>query len=295
MEKILKIYKKPIDEKKVKENIIKIKNTLKDNFNSDTLKNIFGLIDLTSLNTTDGSQKGQYLCEKVNNFEKEYQGFPNVAAICVYPTLVKTIKDNLKIDSVKIASVTAGFPSAQTYLAIKVVESRMAVDFGADEIDIVMPVGKFLEKEYRDVFVEISVNKEAVGEVHVKTILETGALPTLDDVRLASIIAMEARSDFIKTSTGKMEPAATPEAFYVMCDAIRDFYQNTGKKIGIKPAGGISTAHDALLYYSIVDNVLGKDWLNPELFRIGASRLANNLLTEIQRLENGTDKTVSYF
>lgn len=295
MDKILDVYKKDVSQLAVGDEIERLRKDIPKLKTIDNLKTIFSLIDLTTLNTTDSESIGLKFCENVNNFQKKYPNMPDVAAICVYPTLVETIKKNLKKENINIASVTAGFPSSQTFLAIKAVESRMAVAHGADEIDIVISVGTFHEKNYKKVFSEIAVIKEAVGDTHVKVILETGALKSLNDIRIASIIAMEAGGDFIKTSTGKIEISATPEAMYVMTEAINDYYSKTKKKIGIKPAGGIATTDDALLYFAIVKNNLGDDWLNNKLFRIGASRLANNLIRDIQKLETGKEEEVKYF
>lgn len=255
---------------------------------TETLKTLFSLIDLTSLNSTDNLEKISGMLEKVNSFHKQYKNIPNVAAICVYPPFVNYLKQENKA-AVKIASVGAGFPSSQTFIDIKLSETAMIAEEGADEIDIVISLGKFLEGDYETVFSELQLIRETVEDVHLKTILESGVLHNNQLVWDASILAMEAGSDFIKTSTGKMDPAATPDAFYIMCKAIAAFYKETGKKIGIKPAGGISTSSEALVYYTIVKKILGKDWLNSELFRIGASRLANNLLSDI------TGEEVSYF
>lgn len=295
MEEILDIYQKKIDAAEVEAQLKKIKEDSKNLHNTETLKKIFNLLDLTSLNHTDSNSVGEEMATKVNGFKEKFPNMPNVAAICVYPTLVEVVRETLEAKGVKIASVTAGFPSSQTFASIKTVESKMAVDKGADEIDIVISVGTFLEEDYKEVFTEIGVIKEAVQEVHVKVILESGSLPTLDHVRVASLLSMEARADFIKTSTGKTSPAATPEAVYVMTEAIKDFYDKTGKKVGIKPAGGVSTAEDALYYYNIVKHNLGEEWLNNELFRIGASRLANNILAEIVKLESGQEMEIAYF
>lgn len=295
MEDILKIYHKDIDNNVVAAELKKIKEDSKELLNAETLKKIFNLLDLTSLNTTDGDSVGVEMAEKVNKFREKFPNMPNVAAICVYPTLVEPVRETLEDENVKIASVTAGFPSSQTFLAIKAVESKMAIEKGADEIDIVISVGAFLEEQYKQVFTEVGVIKEAAKEHHVKVILETGVLPTLNHVRIASMISMEAGADFIKTSTGKLNPAATPEAVFVMVNAIKDFYEKTGIKVGIKPAGGVATAEDAVFYYNIVKTVLGEDWLNNKLFRIGASRLANNILSEIVFLESGQKIEVNYF
>lgn len=279
-----------VDEKEVERNLIKIKEIAKSREkDAEVLKKCFSLIDLTTLNSTDGEERGRQFAEKVSGFNKQFPDLKNVAAICVYPTLVTTVKENLTAKNVKIASVAAGFPSSQTFIDIKLSECQMAIEFGADELDVVISLGAFLEGDYFTVFSELQQIKDVADETHVKVILETGALPTLQDIKLASFLAMEAGADFIKTSTGKLEPAATPEAMYVMCEAIKEFHEKTGKKVGVKPAGGVAKTGDATLYYSIVEQVLGNEWLNPELFRLGASRLANTLLTDI------TGKEVSYF
>ncbi|MFH2096495.1 MAG: deoxyribose-phosphate aldolase [Bacteroidota bacterium] len=295
MEDFLKLYSRTIDSGEVTKQLDRIRQECTGLMTTENLKKIFSLIDLTTLNTTDTRGRVEEFCDKINGFNGKFPNMPNVAAICIYPSLVETARKNLDVEEVKIASVSAGFPSSQTFLAIKVVESRMAVEKGADEIDIVIPVGTFLEENYKEVFTEIGVIKQGVDKIHVKVILETGALPSLDHVRLASIISMEAGADFIKTSTGKLDPPATPEAVYVMADAIRDFYSRTNKKIGIKPAGGIVAPEDALLYYAIVKDILGNDWLTPELFRLGASRLANNLLSAIVKIESDREMTIEYF
>lgn len=279
-----------VDEQVVEKNLIEIKAIAKSHEkNSEVLKKCFSLIDLTTLNSTDGDEKGRQFAEKVSGFSTQFPTLNNVAAICVYPTLIATVKANLTAKNVKIASVAAGFPSSQTFIDIKLSECQMAIEVGADELDVVISLGAFLEGDYFTVYSELQQIKDVADETHVKVILETGALPTLQDIKLASFLAMEAGADFIKTSTGKLEPAATPEAMYVMCEAIKEFHEKTGKKVGIKPAGGVAKTSDATYYYSIVEQVLGDEWLNPQLFRLGASRLANTLLTDI------TGKEVSYF
>lgn len=260
----------------------------------NVLKQIFNFIDLTSLNTTDYDDKIKTMVEKVNHFNEHYPDCPNVAAICVYPNFVKTVKQNLKANDVRIAAVSAGFPSSQTFLAVKLAETSIAVEKGADDIDIVMSVGKFINKEIQDVANEISLIKSACGKAHLKVILESGALPNEEAIYTASILSMEAGADFVKTSTGKQEPAATYEAVYIMVNAIKDYYKKTGRMVGIKPAGGIVTVKQALVYYSIVKNVLGDKWLNNHYFRIGASRLANNLLTRMNELK-GIKEEAKYF
>jgi len=246
-------------------------------------------IDLTTLNSTDNHIQGEKFAMNVSRFQDEFPGLPNVAAICVYPSLVESVKKNLKAPGVKLASVCAGFPSSQTFLDIKLMEIKMAIAKGATEIDIVLNLGDFLSGDDAAVIQEISMLKRACGEVHLKVILETGALKSPTKIWQASLLAMQAGADFIKTSTGKLEPAATPEAAWVMCTSIKNYYEKTNKKVGFKAAGGIVEPADALIYLAIVKEVLGDEWLNNKLFRIGASRLANNLLTAI----NG--ESVVYF
>jgi deoxyribose-phosphate aldolase len=263
--------------------------------NPESLKLMFSLVDLTTLNTDDTGSKVKSLCEKMNQFPDRFPGYPLVKAICVYPTLVPVVKKNLKVKEVNIASVAAGFPSAQTFSEIKQWESRKAVEAGANEIDIVLSVGKFLENELDYLSGEIRQIKQAIEKAKLKVILETGLLPDPAAIYRASMISMESGADFIKTSTGKIQPAATPEAVLVMCHAIKAFYKRSNRKVGIKPAGGISTAEQALAYASIVKGVLGEEWLDPGLFRIGASRLANDLLSEITSMETGKPQVDAYF
>ena len=246
-------------------------------------------IDLTTLNSTDSHIQGEKFARNVSGFSKEFPGLANVAAICVYPTLVESVRKNLHAPDVQLAAVAAGFPSSQTFLEVKVQEIEMAVERGATEIDIVLNLGNFLSEDYSTVIQEITILKRACGSAHLKVILETGALKSPAKIWKASIMAMQSGADFIKTSTGKLEPAATPEAAWVMCSAIKNYYEKTGKKVGFKAAGGIVETADALKYISIVKEVLGDEWLNNKLFRIGASRLANNLLTSIM------GKSVAYF
>ncbi len=295
MQDVLKIYEKNINIDNIRKEIELLKKDLKNQKTVDNLKKLFSFIDLTTLNTIDSEKTGITLCNKVNDLQKTYRGIPDIAAICVYPILTETVKRHLKNKNIKIASVSAGFPSSQTFPAIKVVESRMVVEKGADEIDIVLSVGKFIEKKYKDVYMEIAIIKEAVPGTHVKVILETGELPDFDSIRTASIISMEAGADFIKTSTGKTGVSATPEAVYIMTQAIGDYYNITKRKVGIKPAGGISSTDDALLYMAIIKKNLGEEWLNNKLFRIGASRLANSLLQDIVRLETNKEVNIQYF
>ncbi len=282
-------YSLEVNPSVVSQKLETIKAGMQANMLPDVYTKCFSSIDLTTLNATDTLQKGEKMAKLVSRFSDTFKGLPNVAAICVYPSLVNVVRRNLKADGVKIASVAAGFPASQTFIDVKISECVMAVDNGADEVDIVISLGSFLSGDYDTVAAEIEQMKDAIGDAHLKVILETGVLPDLNAIRLASLLAMEAGADFIKTSTGKLEPAATPEAALVMVEAIYDYYKETGVKVGFKPAGGIVTTDDAVLYYSIVQSVLGDEWLTPELFRIGASRLANNLLTDI------TGLTAQYF
>jgi deoxyribose-phosphate aldolase len=266
----------------------------KELYSIGNLKTLFGLIDLTSLNSTDTEENIMNMCLKVNGFNKQYPDIPNVAAICIYPSLVNIVRKTLKSPGVKIVSVSAGFPSSQTFTEIKKRETIMALEAGADEIDIVISLGKFLSGKEKEVSSEIYQIKKIMGNHPLKVILETGALNP-HQISKASILAMESGADFIKTSTGKLQPAATTEAFRIMAESIRDFATKTGRKTGIKPAGGISTEKQAVKYLEIVKEVLGENWITPDLFRIGASRLANNILKEISLLENPGKEVVPYF
>lgn len=256
---------------------------------SEIYEIILSSIDLTTLNPDDTLERAEKLALKVDRFHEKFPELPNVAAVCVYPTLIETVRKNLLVPEVKIASVSGGFPSSMTFLEVKELETKLVVNKGADEIDIVLSVGEFLSGNYIEVVNEISVLKKICGKVILKVILETGALKTFENIWKASFLAMQAGADFIKTSTGKIELAATPEAAWVMCNAIKAYYEKTGRKVGFKAAGGIAESAEALKYLAIVQDVLGSEWLNNRLFRIGASRLANNLLTSIK------GKTITYF
>jgi len=278
--KILSELKLSVDPDELKQQLERSEATIPAGNNKELLKQIFGLIDLTTLSEQDNIENVSQLCDKVNQLAEAYPEMPSVAAICVYPELVSVVKERLDNPLISIASVGGGFPASQTFTNIKVMEIEQAIQQGAEEIDIVMPVGKFLMNDLDYVAYEIQVIKERVGPVHLKVILETGSLNDFSLIRKASLLAIEAGADFIKTSTGKISPGATPEAMAIMCCAIRDYYNRTGKKIGIKPAGGISDTRTALLYFHIVKEILGEEWLNSERFRIGASRLANRILGE---------------
>ncbi|MDA3819219.1 MAG: deoxyribose-phosphate aldolase [Candidatus Delongbacteria bacterium] len=268
---------------------IKIASSKFSSSDNILLKRIFSLNDLTSLNTQDNEEKIRAMVFKVNGLKSVYPDMPDVAAICIYPPFVKTAKNNLSRKHINIAAVSGGFPSSQTYLSVKLAESEIAVNNGADELDIVLSLGKFFSDDYTFCSTEINLIKKAIAPSHLKVILESGLMDNLSDVYNASMLALKAGADFIKTSTGKDKKSADPVSVYVMCQAIKDHYEETGFKAGIKPAGGISTPDDAITYYAVVSHVLGEEWLNNKLFRIGASRLANNLLTVIE------GKEVNYF
>ena len=259
-----------------------IENKVTENNTEEVKKLLFNCIDLTTLNSTDSDESVMKFTEKVNKFDDEFPDLKNVAAICVYPNFAEVVKNTLDVDGINIACVSAGFPSSQTFIEVKIAETAMALMEGADEIDIVISIGKFLSGDYETMCEEIQELKDTCKERHLKVILETGALKTASNIKKASILSMYSGADFIKTSTGKQQPAATPEAAYVMCEAIKEYYEKTGNKIGFKPAGGINTVNDALIYYTIVKEILGEEWLNNKLFRLGTSRLANLLLSEIK-------------
>lgn len=256
---------------------------------NDTLevkKFLFGSIELTTLKTTDSDESVLAFTERVNQFDSTYPALPHVATICVYPCFAKVVNESLEVDGVEIACVSGSFPSSQALIEVKVAETALAVKDGATEIDIVMPVGKFLSGDYEGVADEISELKQTCGEnVAMKVILETGDIVTASNIKKASILSMYAGADYIKTSTGKEKISATPEAAYVMCQAIKEYYDETGIQIGFKPAGGINTPMDAVIYYTIVKEVLGEKWLTNKWFRMGTSRLANLLLSEIEGKE----------
>ncbi|MCC8144250.1 MAG: deoxyribose-phosphate aldolase [Tannerellaceae bacterium] len=253
----------------------------KENFTPEVLKTIHGCIDLTSLTSIDTKETIWQLTDRVNDYEGARPDVPNVAAICTYPLFVDTVKQALTAQDVKIATVAAGFPSSQTFTEVKVVEVALAVMAGADEIDVVINLGYFLEENYDDLSEELQEIKDSCREAKLKVILETGALSTPENIHKAAIIALYSGADFLKTSTGKGYPGATPETVYILCQVLKKYHSITGKKIGIKVSGGVKTAEDAVVYYTIVKEVLGKEWLNKDLFRIGASGLLNDIETRL--------------
>lgn len=282
-EQALSKYNTDIDDAAVKAAVRDIIATkVMENDTLEVKKFLFGSIELTTLKTEDSETSVMAFTERVNAFDNEYPDMPHVATVCVYPCFAEIVKDTLEVEGVEIACVSGSFPSSQARIEVKVAETSLAVADGATEIDIVMPVGKFLSGDYEGMCEDITELKSACGEnVAMKVILETGDIKTASNIKKASILAMYAGADYIKTSTGKEKISATPEAAYVMCQAIKEYYEETGIQIGFKPAGGINTVMDAVTYYTIVKEVLGEKWLTNKWFRLGTSRLANLLLSEI--------------
>lgn len=255
---------------------------LEENRNPDVYKKIFNSIDLTTLKTTDSQQSVAKFTERVNSFEEDYGDLPPVAAICVYPNFVPVVRTTLDVSSVGVAAVAGAFPTSQSFIEVKVAEIGLAVEAGADEIDVVLNVGDFFDGDYESVCDDLDEMKHSCRSARMKVILETGALKTARNIRDASVLALYSGADFLKTSTGKEYPGASLDACYVMCQCIREYYEKTGRAVGFKAAGGVSTTEDVLKYYTIVKTVLGEKWADSnELFRIGASRLANALLSDI--------------
>lgn len=254
---------------------------LKENMNEEVYKFLFNCIDLTTLRSTDSPRSVADFVERVNDFDNEHPEMKNVAAICVYPNFSQVVRTVLEVSDVDIACVAGCFPSSQSFLEVKVAEVALAVEGGADEIDIVLNLGNFLDGDYEEVCDEISELKHSCREARLKVILEAGALKTASNIKAASILSMYSGADFIKTSTGKEYPGADLQAAYVMCQCIKEYFEKTGRMVGFKPAGGVRTPEEAVSYYCIVKEVLGEQWLTNEYFRIGASGLANNLLSAI--------------
>ena len=271
------------------------KRSVKKESKLTALKMALSMIDLTTLEGKDSPGKVKQLCYKAAHLHDQFPGLPAVAAICVYPTMVAVAKNELEGTGIKTAAVATGFPSGMTSQDVKLDEVRKVVNHGADEVDMVISRGHFLKGDYQYVYDEIAAVKEACGNAELKVILETGELQTLDKVRRASDLAMEAGADFIKTSTGKVKPAATPPVVLVMLEAIRDFYYRTGRRVGMKPAGGIGTAKQAIQYLVMLRETLGQDWLTPDLYRIGASSLANDILMQIMKQTTGVYQSINYF
>lgn len=281
-EEALAKYNCKLNDEEVKAAVKKIiAEKVPENDTPEVKKFLMGSVELTTLKTTDSDESVMAFTERVNQFDETYPDLPHVATICVYPCFAKTVSETLEVEGVEIACVSGSFPSSQALIEVKVAETALAVKDGATEIDIVMSVGKFLSGDYETVCDEISELKQVCGDKKMKVILETGCLKTASNIKKASILSMYAGADYIKTSTGKLEPAATPEAAYVMCQAIKEYYDETGIQIGFKPAGGLNTVMDAVIMYTIVKEVLGEKWLTNQWFRMGTSRLANLLLSEV--------------
>ncbi len=281
-EKALSLYHCDLSDDEVREAVRRIiAEKVHENDTIEVKKFLMGSVELTTLKTTDSEDSVLAFTERVNQFDEQYPELPHVATICVYPCFAKTVSEALEVDGVEIACVSGSFPSSQALIEVKVAETALALKDGATEIDIVMPVGKFLSGNYEEVADDISELKQVCGDRKMKVILETGCLKTASNIKKASILAMYAGADYIKTSTGKLEPAATPEAAYVMCQAIKEYYEKTGIQIGFKPAGGLNSVMDAVTMYTIVKEVLGEQWLTNQWFRMGTSRLANQLLSEV--------------
>ena len=281
-EQALSQYNLNISEAEVAAAVKKIiEEKVPENDTVEVKKFLMGSVELTTLKTTDSEESVLAFTEKVNKFYHAYPDLPHVATICVYPCFAEIVSQSLEVEGVEVACVSGSFPSSQAVLEVKVAETALALKDGATEIDIVMSVGKYLSGDYETVCDEIAELKCVCGDKKMKVILESGLLPSPADIKRASILAMYAGADYIKTSTGKEKPAATPEAAYVMCQAIKEYYEKTGIQIGFKPAGGLNTVHDALVYYTIVKEVLGEQWLTNQWLRLGTSRLANLLLSEV--------------
>ncbi|MDA0577692.1 MAG: deoxyribose-phosphate aldolase [Verrucomicrobia bacterium] len=285
-----------VDEVGVEERVARFqKRSIKKESKVHALRLALSMMDLTTLEGQDTAGKVRQLCYKGRHLHDAYPDLPHVAAICVYPSLVRVAKQALAGSGINVASVATAFPSGQSSRKVKLADTTFAVSEGADEIDMVISRGEFLQGEYAYVFDEIAAVKEACNEAHLKVILETGELSTLDNIRRASVLAMHAGADFIKTSTGKVQPAATMQVTLVMLQAIRDYYMETGRVVGMKPAGGIATAKLAIQYLVMLRETLGKTWLTPTWFRFGASRLANDVLMQLVKERSGAYQSLDYF
>ena len=292
----MKLSKTKVDQIGVQERVARLQSrSIKADSKKEALTLALSMIDLTTLEGRDSPNKVRQLCYKATHLHESFPGLPHVAAICVYAPMIRTAKQALQGSTVKVAAVATAFPSGMTSLETKLDEVKQAAQDGGDEIDMVISRGRFLSGDFDYVAEEINRVKEACGPAHLKVILETGELVTLDNVRIASDIAMTAGADFIKTSTGKIQPAATPEVTLVMMQAIRDFYHKHGRKVGLKPAGGISKSKQAIQYLVMLRETLGQDWLNPDLFRFGASSLANDILMQVVKQNTGIYQSASYF
>ncbi|MBR2630447.1 MAG: deoxyribose-phosphate aldolase [Bacteroidaceae bacterium] len=284
--KILSQYNLELDDQQIKRQVeILLKDHLQENNTKDVKKFLLNSVELTTLQTTDSEDSVLKFVEKVNKFDDIYPELGHVATVCVYPNFARICHETLESEDIEIACVSGCFPSSQSFIEVKIAETALAIKDGATEIDIVIPVGKFLAGDYEGMCDEIAEIKNVCRDKKLKTILETGCLKTASNIKKASLLSMYAGADYIKTSTGKLEPAATPEAAFVMCQTIKEYYEKTGIQIGFKPAGGMKTVEDALIYYTIVKEVLGEKWLTNQWLRLGTSSLANKLLSEIEGKE----------
>ena len=282
IEEALGKYNLEISDEEVREAVKKIiAEKVHENDTTEVKRFLFGSIELTTLTTQDSDESVLKLVEKVNQFDSEYPQMPHVATVVTYPRFTKIVSESLEVEGVIPTCVSGAFPSSQALIEVKTVETGLAIRDGAGNVDIVMHVGQFLSGDYETVCDEIKQQKEACGDVPMKVILETGDLGSCKNIKIASLLSMYSGADYIKTSTGKEKVSATPEAVYVMCQAIKEYYDETGIQVGLKPAGGINSVMDALIYYTIVKEVLGEKWLTNELFRLGTSRIANLLLSEV--------------
>lgn len=275
----------PVEPEFIKKELDKIREKLPQLKNKEVYTKIFNSIDLTTLNTTDSQESVKEFVKRVNDFDNEYPQFPSVAAVCVYSNFAEVVRSHLEVSGVKTAVVAGGFPSGQTFTEVKVADTALAVAEGADEVDVVMNLGMLLDGNYEDLCDELIEVKHSAKKAHMKVIIESGALKEPSKIRDSSLLAMWSDADFIKTSTGKVYEGASPEAAFVMCCSIKEYYEKTGRKVGFKAAGGVRKSDEALLYYAIVKEVLGEEWLNNDLFRIGASSLANAVLAEMLGVE----------
>jgi deoxyribose-phosphate aldolase len=273
------------DDKAVAEEVAKIVAKASQYASAEVYQFLFSSIDLTTLSTEDTQSSVAKFTQRVNDFEEQYPQYRNVAAICVYSNFAEVVRTNLDVTGVSVAVVAGSFPSSQTFTDVKVADAALAVNSGADEVDIVFNVGMFLDENYEDLTDEIIEIKHAIKDAHMKVILETGCLKTAENIKKASVLSLYSEADFLKTSTGKMYPGASLEAAWVMCKCIKEYYEKTGRRVGFKASGGIRTTEEALNYYAVVKEVLGDEWLNHDLFRIGASSLANSLLSSMEGKE----------
>ncbi len=288
-EEVISKSKVTTDDAAVKAAVAKILEKTGENDTPEVHKFLLGSIDLTTLSSEDSDRSVAEFTRRVNDFENEYPQYPHVAAICVYSNFAEVVDTNLDVEGVDVCVVAAGFPSSQTFQAVKVADVALAREAGADEVDIVLNVGMFLDGNYEDLCDEIIELKHTAKDARLKVIIETGCLKTAERIRNASLLAMYSEADFIKTSTGKIYDGASLEAAYVMCQCIKEYYKTSGRKVGFKAAGGVRTTEEAVAYYTVVKEVLGEEWLNPNLFRIGASSLANNILSTLE------GKSVKFF